>query len=137
VQLKGVADFVSQLLPRFEREIDVLVCPHQLGDPSCAYVESLACGVPVVGYANEAWGLLSSTADVGRTAPLDDIIRLARLVAALHADRETLARLSLQAWNFGQEHTREQMLAARIEHLRQCAERPIAECGVAAALAGG
>src|SRR5207244_5866920 len=93
---------------------------------SCTYLETLACGVPIVGYSNEAWGLLLSTADVGRAAPLDEVVGLARAVAALHAERETLARLSLQAWEFAKAHTFEKTFAARIEHLRECAGLPTA-----------
>jgi glycosyltransferase involved in cell wall biosynthesis len=122
VHLKGVADFKTELLPRLQAAADLFVCPHRQGDPSCTYLETLACGVPIVGYANEAWGLLASTADVGLTAPLDDVAALARAVAAMHADRETLARLSLQAWEFAKEHTFERTFAARIAHLRECAE---------------
>lgn len=121
VQLKGVAQFKKELLPYLQENVDLFVCPHRQGDPSCTYLETLACGVPIAGYANEAWGLLLSTADVGRSAPLDNLKSLSRAVASLHRDRDTLARLSLQAWEFAKQHSFERTFAARIKHLRECA----------------
>lgn len=130
VQLKGAADFKTELLPYLRDSVDLFVYPHRHGDPSRTYLETLACGVPIAGYANEAWGLLLSTADVGCAATLDDLPGLARAVAAMHADREALARLSLQAWEFAKRHTFEKTLAARIEHLRQCAGLPTPDAAV-------
>lgn len=124
VQLMGVADFKTGLLPYLQESVDLFVCPHRQGDPSCTYLETLSCGVPIVGYANEAWRGLLSLADVGRAVTMNDVGLLARAVARLHGDRETLARMSLQAWEFAKSHTFEQTFAARIEHLRQCAELP-------------
>jgi glycosyltransferase involved in cell wall biosynthesis len=132
VQLKGVLPFETGLLPYLKESVDLFVCPHRLGGPSCSYLESLSCGVPIVGYANEAWGLLLSTADVGRSAPLDDWEGLARAISILHGNREKLARLSLQAWEFAKRHTFERSFAGRIEHLRRCAELPIGETSLAA-----
>jgi glycosyltransferase involved in cell wall biosynthesis len=127
VQLKGVADFKTELMPYFQESVDLFVCPHRQGDPSCTYLETLACGVPIVGYANEAWRGLLSIADVGRAVTMDDVSLLARAIARLHADREQLTRLSLQAWEFAKSHTFEQTFAARIEHLRECAGLPISK----------
>lgn len=121
VQLKGVARFKTELLPYLQQNIDLFVCPHRQGDPSCTYLETLACGVPIAGYANEAWELLLSTADVGRLARLDDPKGLARVIAELDRDRSTLARLSMQALKFASQHSFERTFAARIDHLRACA----------------
>ena len=121
VIFKGALDFKTQLLPLVKREIDLFVCPHRQGDPSCTYLETLACGVPIVGYANEAWSGLAALGDFGSVVPLDDPAALARAVARLHDDRETLARRSLAAWQFAVDHTFEQTFLRRIEHLRQCA----------------
>lgn len=121
VELKGVARFKTELLPYLQENIDLFVCPHRQGDPSCTYLETLACGVPIAGYANEAWELLLSSADVGRSARLNDPKALARAVAGLDRDRPTLARLSQQALDFASQHSFERTFAARIGHLRACA----------------
>jgi glycosyltransferase involved in cell wall biosynthesis len=126
VQLKGTADFKTELMPYFQEAVDLFVCPHRQGDPSCTYLETLSCGVPIVGYANEAWRGLLSVADVGRSVTMNDVSLLARAIVRLHVDRETLARLSLQAWEFAKSHTFEQTFAGRIAHLRQCASLPTA-----------
>lgn len=121
VHLQGAVDFKTELMPHLQNEVDLFVCPHRQGDPSCTYLETLACGVPIVGYANEAWRGILSLVDAGRATTPDDVGLLARAVARLHGDREMLARLSLQAWEFAKSHTFEQTFAARIEHLRECA----------------
>lgn len=55
IQLRGVLDFRSELVPFVARSVDLFVCCHRQGDPSCTYLETFACGVPIAGYANEAF----------------------------------------------------------------------------------
>lgn len=121
IRMQGSVHFKTQLMPTLQDEVDLFVCPHRQGDPSCTYLETLACGVPIVGYDNEAWAGLLQLADVGRSAPLNDPVALARTVAGLNADRELLAKLSLRAREFAEQHTFEPTFERRIEHLRQCA----------------
>lgn len=122
VRFRGCLDFKTQLMPLLQDEIDLFVCPHRQGDPSCTYLETLACGVPIVGYANEAWSGLLEMSGCGKQVTLDDYKLLASAVARLHHDRETIAKLSLKAWDFAQDHTFETTFARRIEHLRDCAD---------------
>jgi len=124
VRLEGVANFKSELMPHLQDAVDLFVCTHRQGDPSCTYLETLACGVPIVGYANEAWTGLLAEAEVGSAVAVDDAAGLARAVAALHKNRKTAARLSWQAWQFAALHTFERTFAARIAHLRECADLP-------------
>ena len=128
VRFRGCLDFKTQLMPLLQDEIDLFVCPHRQGDPSCTYLETLACGVPIVGYANEAWSGLLELSGCGKQVTLDDYKLLASAVARLHADREAIAKLSLKAWDFAQDHTFEATFARRIEHLYDCAD--IAHDGV-------
>lgn len=121
VRFRGCLDFKTQLMPLLQDEVDLFICPHRQGDPSCTYLETLACGVPIVGYANEAWSGLLDLSGCGRQVTLDDYKLLASAVARLHADRDTVAKLSLKAWDFAQDHTFEATFARRIEHLRDCA----------------
>lgn len=121
VRFRGCLDFKTQLMPLLQDEVDLFVCPHRQGDPSCTYLETLACGVPIIGYANEAWSGLLELSGCGRQVTLDDYKLLASAVARLHADRDTIAKLSLKAWDFAQDHTFEATFARRIEHLRDCA----------------
>ncbi|MCE9606888.1 MAG: glycosyltransferase [Planctomycetia bacterium] len=122
VRFRGCLDFKTRLMPLLQDEIDLFICPHRQGDPSCTYLETLACGVPIVGYANEAWSGLLNLSGCGRQVDLDDYKLLASSTARLHADRDTLAKLALKAWDFAQDHTFEATFARRIEHLRDCAD---------------
>ena len=61
VKMTGKLDFKTELVPLL-KESDIFVCCHRQGDPSCTYLETMACGLPIIGYANEAWGQLSEYA---------------------------------------------------------------------------
>ncbi len=121
VHLPGTLDFHRELLPQLRAECDVFVCPHRQGDPSCTYLETLACGVPIVGYANEAFAGLLRRAEVGWSAPLDDPRGVARQVARLHQRRDELRVKSRAALEFAARHTFESEFQRRIEHLLLCA----------------
>ncbi|MBL8826559.1 MAG: glycosyltransferase family 4 protein [Planctomycetaceae bacterium] len=123
VKLPGVLDFAQQLTPLLQDEIDLFVCPHRQGDPSCTYLETMACGVPIVGYANEAWsGLLRQGVD-GWSVPIDDYRGLARQIGLLAMQRPHLADASVKVREFAQSHTFEQVFSRRIDHLLACAAR--------------
>lgn len=124
VKLPGTLDFVTQLTPLLQDEIDLFVCPHRQGDPSCTYLETMACGVPIVGYANEAWAGLLRHGASGWSTPLDDPRALARQVAQLTQDRESIARAACQVREFAAEHTFERVFQRRIEQLLAIAETP-------------
>ncbi len=130
VQLPGTLDFHRELLPRLRSECDLFVCPHRQGDPSCTYLETLACGVPIVGYANEAFAGILRRAEVGWSARLDDPRGVAQEVARLHQQRDELRRTSRAAIEFAAQHTFELEFQRRIEHLLLCAgvELPESQC---------
>ncbi len=135
VKLPGVLDFAQQLTPLLQDEIDLFVCPHRQGDPSCTYLETMACGVPIVGYANEAWsGLLRHGVD-GWSAPMDDYRSVARLIGQLATQRSLIVDASAKVREFAQSHTFEQVFSRRIDHLLACAAR--AEQTVEGEVVGG
>ena len=53
-------------LQRIAKQADLFICCHVQGDPSCTYLETFACGVPIVGYANEMWTPLSQDSGPAR-----------------------------------------------------------------------
>ena len=55
VKFRGNLDFKAELVPFVKNKTDLFVCCHRQGDPSCTYLETMACGVPIVGYGNEAF----------------------------------------------------------------------------------
>jgi len=128
VTFHGVLDFATELMPLVRDEIDLFVCPHRQGDPSCTYLETFACGVSIIGYANEAFVGLLQRADVGESVPINDVEGLASLVERF-ARPESLAvfeRMSKAALALAREHTFETTFARRIEHLRSIARVNVA-----------
>lgn len=120
VQLRGVLDFESQLLPHILRNADLFVCCHRQGDPSCTYLETMACGVPIIGYDNEALRGIVQTSGVGWATPMDQPKRLAQRIAQLNQDRLSLAEAAYAVLAFASQHTLEQTMDRRVEHLQQC-----------------
>ena len=122
-RLRGVLDFERELLPLISREVDLFVCCHRQGDPSCTYLETYSCGVPIVGYDNEAFaGLaaLSSVGGPGWVTPMDDPITLARRIADLANRREEIAAASHNALAFAARHTFEHTMENRVQHMLEC-----------------
>lgn len=117
VTLAGAVDFDRELVPAIQRDVDLYVMLHRQSDPSCTYLETLACGIPIVGYANRAWAGLLARAEVGQTVPLGDIGAVVDAIAQLDAERATLARWSRQAIAFASAHSFEDTFRRRVEHL--------------------
>jgi glycosyltransferase involved in cell wall biosynthesis len=122
VRLRGVVDFSSELIPTLSRETDLMVLPHPQGDPSCTYLETLATGVPIVAYNNEAWSGILDDANlrrlsIGRAATLGDPRALAREIAHYAHHRDELAAASRDARSFAAAHTFEATFRCRVEHL--------------------
>ena len=44
------AMFESELVPWMRQEADIFLSCHRQDDPSCAYLEAMGCGLPVLGY---------------------------------------------------------------------------------------
>jgi glycosyltransferase involved in cell wall biosynthesis len=129
VRMRGVLDFASELMPFVKQEVDAFVCCHRQGDPSCTYIETMSCGVPIVGYDNEAWAGLLRRVPAGVGVPMDDPAALADALAQLHSDRDTLAVLSRHALDFAAQNTFEETFRKRIVHLQTVmaqAERKVA-----------
>ncbi len=123
VRLRGVLDFESQLLPHISHNADLFVCCHRQGDPSCTYLETMACGVPIIGYDNEALRGIVQTSRVGWATPLDQPRRLAQSIAQLNQERVLLIEAADAALAFASRHTLEQTMDARVEHLQQCSRQ--------------
>ncbi|MFN3493458.1 MAG: glycosyltransferase [Hydrogenophaga sp.] len=117
VRLGGVLDFATELMPRIRDTVDLFVCCHRQGDPSCTYLETWACGVPIVGYANEAFEGLVRRCPAGISVPMNDPGAMAAAVAALARDPHRLLELARHGLEFARQHTFEREFAARIDHM--------------------
>jgi colanic acid/amylovoran biosynthesis glycosyltransferase len=124
VRLRGFIDFEAALVPRLSEAADLFVCCHRQGDPSCTYLETLSCGVPIVGYDNEALRGVAELSNACWTVPLDEPERVAQVIADLARQRERLAQASRAARHFGSLHLFEQTLQRRTEHLIECSGTP-------------
>ena len=122
VDFRGVLRFEEELLPLIKKDVDLFVCCHRQGDPSCTYLETFACGVPIIGYDNEAFTGLLGHVDAGKAVAMDDLVALADLVQELATSREQIEQWSLAALHFAEQNTFESAFSARIEQLRVLAQ---------------
>lgn len=121
VRFTGVLDFATELVPLVRRECDLFVCCHRQGDPSCTYLETMSCGVPIAGYANEAMAGLARESGSGWTVPLDDRRALGALIATLDRRRADIAGHAARALAFARTHTFEKTFERRTLHLMETA----------------
>jgi len=121
VHLRGVMDFANELIPTLSKTVDLFICCHPQGDPSCTYMETMACGVPIAGYANEAFEGLVKISGLGWTSPINEPKQLALLVANLNQNRQLLTEAAFQSRNLASQHTFTQVFQDRTQHLLQSA----------------
>lgn len=117
VFLQGPVDFYKQLIPDFKTKIDLFVCLHRQSDPSCTYLETLSCGVPIVGYINKAFSGLLSLADIGWGAEINDLNKIADTIEHLNEYRNQICEKSRNALEFAIPNDFETTFQNRINHL--------------------
>ena len=117
VEMKGVLDFQKELVPFVKEHVDLFVCPHVQGDPSCTYMETFSCGVAIAGFANEAFAGLCDLAAMGWSVELGNVEQLAAQIAQIDSQRAELAERSRRARRVARHHTFEATFQNRIDHL--------------------
>jgi colanic acid/amylovoran biosynthesis glycosyltransferase len=122
VSMKGVMEFKEELIPLVKNQIDLFVCCHTQGDPACTYLETMSCGVPIVGYANEAFTGLIEASRAGWAIQMSRPDLLAIKIAELDSNRELLVEESEKSLAFAAVHTFEKTFQNRISHLREIAK---------------
>ena len=115
-------DFLSGWVPLLKREADLFVSCHPQGDPSSTYSEVMSCGVPIVGYANEAFMGIASHAGSGFVRPLGDAESMAEQIAVLDRNREMLIESAYRGRNFAREHCFEMTFKRRAHHFAEAAK---------------
>lgn len=118
VNLRGNVDFTDELIPFIKADLDLFVCCHRQSDPSCTYLETYACGVPIVGYANKAHQGILDEFDVGWSVPINNIKALADKIIYLNSHRAEIKAKANNARTFSVDHTFEKTFSRRME---QCA----------------
>ncbi|MBL3566214.1 glycosyltransferase [Rhodovulum sulfidophilum] len=121
VRLNGVVDFETELVPFARQQADLYLSCHRQSDPSCTYLESMGCGLAVVGYANRMWAALCRASEAGWAVPLGRVEALADALAEAASDRPRLAACCDAARAFAGAHAFEHEFERRIEHLRRLA----------------
>jgi glycosyltransferase involved in cell wall biosynthesis len=121
VEFLGVLPFETGLIPLVREQVDLFVACHRQGDPSCTYLETLAAGVPIIGYENEAFSGLLSLAELGFGVPLGRPALLAQRITEL--SRSEILDRAHDGLRFARQHGFERTFERRIEHLREIAER--------------
>ncbi len=117
VLLHDPVDFESELVPIGRTRADIFLSCHRQSDPSCTYIESMGCGLPVLGYRNRMLAGLLEAADVGWAVPLGDASALARKVVELDERRDEIVRRAEQALAFSSAHDFHGEFKKRMEHL--------------------
>jgi glycosyltransferase involved in cell wall biosynthesis len=117
VALRGVLDFEAGWIPHLRKNADLFVCCHPQGDPSSTYPEVMSCGVPIAGYANDAFRGIADASGAGWVVPVFDAAALARQIAELDRDRSAIAEAGRRARDFAARHAFEETFAARAAHL--------------------
>lgn len=117
VALRGVLDFERGWIPTLKDAVDVFVCCHPQGDPSSTYPEVMSCGVPIVGYENDAFKGIVAQSGAGWLSPVGDPVALANVLATLHTQRDSIADAAQRSRHFARDHAFELTFANRTRHL--------------------
>ncbi|MBU1775290.1 MAG: glycosyltransferase, partial [Gammaproteobacteria bacterium] len=123
VRLHGAVDYASELVPFIKSNLDLFVCCHRQSDPSCTYLETYACGVPIIGYNNKAHMGILARHDVGWGIAMNDVNRFVDLIERLNLQRDEIKSKSLNAVLFAQDHTFEATFQRRISQCIQLADQ--------------
>ena len=117
VEFRAGMDFAEGWTAYVREQVDLMVLPHTQGDPSGTYLESVGCGVPVVGFGNVALAALVAHHGIGLAVPLDDDKALADAAASVLTDPTAWAHLRANGLDFMEQHTFEREADRRIAHL--------------------
>lgn len=126
VNVYGPSDFEKGWIPMLREKADIFVCSHVQGDPSSTYPEVMSCGVPVIGYSNEALRGTITHSGGGWTTLMRDPGAVADKIARLDQDRLDVIRAAVAARRFGKSHTFEPTMDQRTAHLLQKSRRALA-----------
>ncbi len=113
----GPVPFDDVLVPALTESADLFVCCHRQSDPSCTYIETLACGVPIVGYENAAFAGILELGNVGMSVPMDRPDLLSNAIAELDIDRSMLALKMYATREVAELHSFEKTFSSRVKHL--------------------
>jgi glycosyltransferase involved in cell wall biosynthesis len=121
VRFAGGLRFADEWTRYVREDIDLMVLPHLLGDPSGTYLESAGCGVPVLGFDNIALSSLVGRHGIGWTVPIQDTAALIDMARRIVADGTGWQRARSHGLAFMADHHVDAEFRRRVEHLRALA----------------
>jgi len=119
VKMLGVLEFKTELVPFVQKNIDLFICCHRQGDPSCTYLETMSCGVPIVGYNNEAFVGVVHQSQTGWFVKMNRPDLLADKIAELNKNPELIIAASYESLEFAKQHSFEKTFQSRINHIQE------------------
>lgn len=117
VRFRQGMDFAVGWTSYVREKVDLMVLPHTQGDPSGTYLESVGCGVPVIGFDNVALEALVHHHSIGHAVPLGDDEALAAAIGSILDSSDRRAELRANGLDFMGAHTFEREADRRVEHL--------------------
>ena len=117
VFLHGVVDFETELVPFARQKADIFLSCHRQSDPSCTYLETMGCGVAIMGYDNRMWKALCDRSSAGWVVPLGEINAVAAMLASLAGKPDEILQRCAAARDFAQGHLFEVEFERRVIHL--------------------
>jgi len=123
VIMRGVLSFYDALLPEIKNNTDIFICCHRQSDPSCTYLETLSCGIPILGYDNKALAGILDLADVGWLVGMGEIDHMVSRIHFLNENRLEIIKKSRNALLFSSEHSFEKTYKQRVNHLLKVIEQ--------------
>ena len=84
----------------------------------------MSCGVPIVGYDNEAFAGIVRESGIGWSVPTFDARAMAKQIATLHGDRAALQKAARAGRDFARLHCLEETFSRRTAHLVKVSRLP-------------
>lgn len=122
VAFLGALPFQDEWIPSVRDGIDLMVLPYPQADPAGTYLETFALGVPVLGFAHEAFSPFAEDHGAGWQVEIGRVDALADTVEMLSANRRLLTGAGRSALDFMGTHSAEAEFTSRVEHLRRVAQ---------------
>jgi colanic acid/amylovoran biosynthesis glycosyltransferase len=123
VSMPGAVDFYTELIPDLKQKVDLFISLHRQSDPSCTYLETLSCGLPIVGYKNKAFAGLLELADIGWGSKLNNINEIKNIIINLNKNRTVISEKSKASILFSRLHDFETTFNKRVDHLLSTLEQ--------------
>lgn len=116
----GNLDFDSEWKRYVRENVDLMILPHPQPDSSSTYLESMACGVPVLGYANAYWKRLAAVSGGGAAVHPSTVPQLSEAIVSMNRRQWGTYRQS--GLMFAASHTLEKTFDRRVAFLRAIAD---------------